>query len=370
MSISPQQPNSDMLVQQLLDNSVDCIKILTLDGRLHAMNQYGLCLMEIDDFCNVEGGEWVSFWPGVGHGYAIAALQLAQQGNVGRFQGECPTAKGTLKWWDVVVTAVPDIDGKPQWLLAVSRDISELKRAEQAREQALQTAETAIKERDAFMAIAAHELKNPLTALLGQTQLLRRRLVKADQQLDRHVQTLDIILAQANRINSLVGQLFDISRFDQEALELNFSSIDLNHLVQHVVEEFRLDQQKHALLLSIAPEPSLILGDKLRLEQVLFNLIGNAIKYSPNGGQIQLTIENQPTTVNLVITDQGIGIPASALDSIFDRFYRAKNVETATHGGGLGLFVVSEIIKRHNGTIQVESTEGQGSMFKVMLPRQ
>jgi len=136
-----------------------------------------------------------------------------------------------------------------------------------------------------------------------------------------------------------------------------------------VVEEAREQAEDHGLELTCEPEHLLIEGDDLRLEQVLQNLIQNAIKYSPPGALMTVRIERQDAYASVAVADHGIGIPEAALEQLFQRFYRAPNVdERQISGMGIGLFVVKEIVKLHSGAVEVDSIEGQGSTFTIRLP--
>jgi signal transduction histidine kinase len=136
-----------------------------------------------------------------------------------------------------------------------------------------------------------------------------------------------------------------------------------------VVEEWRMDATHHFLLLEAAAEPVMVQGDELRLEQVLHCLLGNAIKYSPEGGEVRVTVSRSAEKAFVRVSDQGIGIPAATQSGLFHRFYRAENADAQGLGGlGIGLYVASEILELHGGRIAVESVEGEGSTFTIELP--
>ncbi len=232
-----------------------------------------------------------------------------------------------------------------------------------------QAAEDAVRMRDMFFSIAAHELKSPLTALLGQAQLLRRRAGREHSLDDRNVRTLDTLISQAQRMNRLVMALLDISRLEQGRLALEIAELDLGDLARRVVEEARPALERHRLVYDADGASLPVRGDSLRLEQVLQNLIGNAVKYSPDGGTVRVTARRAGEQVALSISDEGIGIPAAALPRLFQRFYRASNVDARQITGmGIGLFVVRELVELHGGTVAVASTEGKGSTFTLNLP--
>jgi signal transduction histidine kinase len=150
---------------------------------------------------------------------------------------------------------------------------------------------------------------------------------------------------------------------------LEVGAVDLRALVGRMVEELWPPTTRHQLELHLPAEPLVLKGDALRLEQVVANLVQNALKYSPGGGVVTIVVEQQAAGVALTVSDQGIGIPAEALPRLFTPYYRAPNTAAAQIAGlGIGLFVVREIVERHGGAISVASVEGQGSTFTVRLP--
>jgi PAS domain S-box-containing protein len=232
-----------------------------------------------------------------------------------------------------------------------------------------QAAQTAIRARDEFVSVAAHELKTPVTSILGFAQLLLRRAERHNALDDRAMQTLRTIAGQAARLNRLMGGMLDLSRLEMGQLTLERGVVDLGALADRVVAEMRLALNHHAIAWRAPDAPVRVDGDELRLEQVLQNLLRNAIKYSPAGGTITLEVAAQGDQARVAVSDEGIGIPEAALPRLFSRFYRADNAGQAQISGlGLGLYVVKEIVTLHGGRIDVTSKEGQGSAFIVELP--
>lgn len=230
-------------------------------------------------------------------------------------------------------------------------------------------AQEAVRVRDAFFSVAAHELKNPLTSLLGNAQLLHRRATRQTTLTDRDQWALAVIVEQASRLNKMIGTLLDVARIERGELGIVPRPLDLGALACQVVEELRSSSGQHTLTCSVADEPLVVNGDEVRLAQVLHNLISNAIKYSPQGGAVTVTVERHMDLVCIQVTDQGLGIPEAALPNLFRRFYRADNVaEQHLSGMGIGLYVVKEIVTLHGGSVVVESIEGEGSNFRVYLP--
>ncbi len=232
-------------------------------------------------------------------------------------------------------------------------------------------AQEAVRARDQFLSIASHELKTPLTSLIGYTDLIIRRFGPDSRLSERDQRAVRIIGEQAGRLNKLVSALLDLSRIETGQLSIDRGIVELNGLIQRLVHEVSQAQSQDVdrIMLEVAPEPLVLIGDELRLEQVFQNLIQNAFKYSPAGGSVTIRIEHRGDRAYVSVRDEGIGIPSGALPNLFGRFYRAPNVEThGINGMGIGLFVVKEIVHLHGGEITVESQENIGSTFTVCLP--
>ncbi|MEO7910141.1 MAG: PAS domain S-box protein, partial [Roseiflexaceae bacterium] len=230
-------------------------------------------------------------------------------------------------------------------------------------------AQAAVRARDQFLSIASHELKTPLTSLIGYVDLMQRRAARASDQTERDQRAMRVVGEQAARLNKLVGALLDLSRIETGQLSIERGLVDLNALAQRLVEETQPTTDQHTITFSGDEKPLMLLGDELRLEQVVQNLIQNAIKYSPGGGTVAVQVGRAGAIASLRVSDQGIGIPAIALPQLFRRFYRAPNADSQHISGmGIGLYVVKEIVELHGGTVDVTSQEHQGSTFTICLP--
>jgi signal transduction histidine kinase len=252
-------------------------------------------------------------------------------------------------------------------LASTKQDIAVL-----AGELAARTAELeqALAVRDQFVAVAAHELKTPLTSLLGNSQLVMRRMKRNGTLSERDERALQQIISQSTRLRRLIETLLDISRSDEGAIELRRAPLDLLAAARRVVAEIAPGLERHTIEIIPAGEPPLVHGDELRLEQVLYNLIANAVKYMPNGGTIRVIALLEAERAGIAVADQGLGIPAEAVPHLFERYYRAANVSHRHISGiGLGLAVVHQIVRLHGGSVTVESTEGAGSTFTIWFPR-
>ncbi len=243
--------------------------------------------------------------------------------------------------------------------LVVHQDVSALKEAERLK--------------DEFIGIAAHELRTPLAILKGFAQMLLVQTArgKGPELVDWQVEALQGIDQATARLVELTEDLLDVTRLQAGRLTLQLEPTDLVALASRVVTRLQMTTEHHTLSLHTPLEHLVVYVDPRRMEQVLSNLIGNAIKYSPEGGIIEVTLreEAETKTARLCVSDHGIGIPVQQQSLVFGRFARADNARTYGIGGtGLGLYLCRELVERHGGRIWFESTEGQGSTFFVTLP--
>jgi signal transduction histidine kinase len=201
-------------------------------------------------------------------------------------------------------------------------------------------------------------------------QLFQRRAEREQQLSERDQRTLRIIHEQVARLNKLVLALLDISRLEMGQLSIERAPVDIIALVRRIAGEVQPTVDDRSIEVRGPEAPIVVSGDELRLEQVLHNLIQNALKYSEPPHPITIMVTPRENRVCIAVHDNGIGIPAAALPHLFQRFYRAGNAGEQHRGGlGIGLYVVKEIITLHGGEVTVESTEGAGSTFTLCLPR-
>ncbi len=215
-----------------------------------------------------------------------------------------------------------------------------------------------------FLADVGHELRTPLTVIKGNAQLMRR-MGQADPE------ALSSIEQEADRLTRLVEELIFLVQAETGHLSLRLSPVPLDELVLEVAQQARiLAIEKPHLHLQIQPlEPAWVCGDRDRLKQMILNLVSNAIKYTPDGGRVRLGLAPTDGQVVLEVEDTGPGIPAEDLPYIFERFYRTDRARKRGKGFGLGLSIAYWIVQRHQGTIEVSSSPGQGTCFTVRLPR-
>lgn len=257
--------------------------------------------------------------------------------------------------WGLDLLAIGAILWAAFWVAAQREELARRAADEQA------AASERERERLSQLAVVAHELRNPLTALNGFTQMLRRRG-------EYDVDLVATISRQGRRVGRLARDLSELAVPDGAAVTLESCEIDLRDVAREVVEDARLAAERHRLRLVAPPEPLIGQWDRERLEQVLDNLVSNAIKYSPDGGDVVVRLAPVGEWIRIAVSDAGIGIAPADVPFVFERFYRSQQ---APHGRGLGLglHVVRRLVEAHGGHVSVSSTVGRGTSFIVMLPR-
>ena len=257
----------------------------------------------------------------------------------------------------VGITYAPlfDREGRLVNIVGAVRDITRFREAEELK--------------STFISIISHELKTPVALIKGYAGTLRREDARWDATTVRS--SAAVIEDEADRLTQLIDNLLDASRLQAGGLRLNLSEVALDQMAQQLAARFRTQTDGHVLSASFPPGFPVIQADANRMEQVLSNLIGNAIKYSPRGGAIHVTGRMLPDEVIVSVSDEGIGIPAEEQGRIFERFYRVDDaLSRRTAGSGLGLYLAKAVVEAHGGRIWVESAPGQGASFSFALPRQ
>lgn len=219
--------------------------------------------------------------------------------------------------------------------------------------------------KDEFIGIASHELKTPLTSIKGYTQILETIIEEMGN--DKAKQLLTKASIYIDRLNSLISDLLDISKIQAGKLQFNYSKFDFDTMVKESIESVQPITVTHTITLSGKTGAS-VYGDKHRLEQVVANLLTNAIKYSPQANAVTVSLSLVKEGVKVSVKDFGIGIHKDQLDKLFERFFRVEKTALQFSGLGIGLYISSEIVKRHRGTISVKSTENKGSTFSFTIP--
>ena len=246
--------------------------------------------------------------------------------------------------------AYRDQNGKIKMWVGTATDIHDQKAKERAK--------------DEFISIASHELKTPLTTAKAYIQLLEMNMQKSNDK--------DLIFAKKagssiNRLNDLISELLDVSKIQNGKLNLNVSTFDFNEMLSAAIEDVQLSSPVHSIIESgKVDEP--FTGDKERVQQIVINLLTNAVKYSPKSDKILVNVVKKKGEIKVSVADSGIGIREESLEKIFDRYYREEGRAVHFQGLGIGLSICQEIVKRHNGKIWAESEPDKGSTFYFTLP--
>ena len=295
----------------------------------------------------------------------ICEKELRETGTCRPYQKELVRADGTRVPVLFGATRV-DMGGRAPVRASFVVDLSELKRVEAERNRLYEEARDAVKARDAFLSVAGHEIRTPLSAL----NLLVYQLARQVRALGNE-KTVDLAgrcEKQVARLIRLADELLDVSRISAARLHLNPEEMDLSHLARDVVERLEDSARRADCTLALKSSESVPgFWDRLRLDQVLSNLLTNALKFGA-GEPVVVEVSAQGADASLSVTDRGIGIHDADQRRIFERFQRAVTAETYP-GMGLGLWITREIVEAHGGKITVESRPGAGATFRVSLPR-
>ena len=363
---------SSMAEGLLITNERGGITLLNLSAR-HLLAQARLDLKQETPLCELATSSNVSWLPRL-----VEIIDQALKGETVMNQELIAGEAGESVPLTLSISAAPLHDtsqsrSRPIGVVAVLNDVTANKQIE--------------KLKDEFVSVVSHELRSPLTAIKGYTQHLirriERRLRKSQQE---HLQqskaittadipesydlrSLSIVQIQADHLERLVNDLLDLSRVQWGKLHLHYSSFYLADVLSESVRSVKASAEQHTVYLDIATQDTSIEADKMRLSQVIGNILDNAIKYSPHGGQVTVKLEKQVDEYLVSITDQGIGISPEYLVHIFERFYRVRNTASLQYSGiGLGLYVTKAIVEGHGGRIWVTNNEGLGCTFSFTVP--
>jgi signal transduction histidine kinase len=249
-----------------------------------------------------------------------------------------------------------------QQYVAVLHDLS----ARKATERAAALEELNRLQRE-FISIASHELRTPATAVLGFSEILVDRLSEDDPNRD----IAAMVHEQSIQLASLLEDVLDASRLEAGRVELYLEPIDLASVLDSLLSTVEGRSPSHRLVADLEPAASAVRADPIKLKRILGNLVDNAVKYSPRGGTVTVAarLGRRPGWVEVTVADEGIGIPADQLESVFDRFHRVDATDTRrVRGTGLGLYIVRQLVELHGGTVRAEGRPGGGSLFRLELP--
>ncbi len=283
-----------------------------------------------------------------------------------RYERRLRRKDGKLIWTLASVNPLRNNDGVFSGSFGMFTDITYLKQTQTDLREAKETAESATRAMSQFLDIAAHELRTPLTSLTLLVQSSQRRVENEKPLLPNH---LERMMKQARRLTILIEDLLNVSRLERGGFPLRIERSDLLCLAREIIEEFKTRFPDRKFKYE-SPSGTLMLDiDPGRISQVLTNLLDNAVKYSPNGTPVDLTIKSGNDYAVVSAKDHGHGIPLDQQSRLFSKFFRAQNEKTLQQPGlGLGLYLCRQIIELHGGFINVASSPGNGSTFSFSLP--
>ncbi|HJP60864.1 MAG TPA: PAS domain-containing sensor histidine kinase [Gemmatimonadaceae bacterium] len=377
-----------LIVQSIKDYAVF---MLDPEGRILSWNE-GARLIKGYTAPEVIGRSFEIFYPAEAVADGFPKMELKEAARVGRFEDEGWRIRkdGSRFWANVVITAVRDLSGNLIGFAKVTRDLTARREAEeQARmlaaeqaahaeaaaqneelqrvtvelESALELAEQAARVRDDVLAIVAHDLRNPVHTILGAAGAVE--VIPPGEDHDRQVQVIE---RAARRMDRLISDLLDVASIERGTFRLGSAPVDLSAVVSDVLEliESQARERKIEIYREIEPGVPVVMGDHDRLTQALSNVLGNSVKFTPEGGNVRVRVKRSGDEVVVSVADTGVGISPTDLPHVFDRFWRGR--DTTTKGAGLGLSIAGGIIEAHGGQIRAESELGVGTTMTLTLP--
>jgi len=359
----------------IIDSSDDAIVSKTLDGVITSWNR---AAERIFGWTSAEavGRHITLIIPEDRRDEETEVLRRIRRGEfVDHFETIRVTKDGRFVNISLTVSPIKDTDGRIIGASKIARDISERRRLEDERDrllvreqQARHDAEASNRTKDYLLATVSHELRTPLTSILGYARMLQR--AGLDEAGRAHA--VDVIVRSATAQTQLIEDLLDLSRIVTGRMLLTFERCDLAQVVTEALDTVRVaaDAKKVALVTKIAPDLVPIVAAADRLRQVVWNVVLNAIKFTPAGGRVEVTVARDAHEARIVVADNGVGIGPELLPHVFEPFRQEDSTSTRAHGGlGLGLALVKHLIELHGGSVRAESAgKGHGATFTMAIP--
>ena len=270
------------------------------------------------------------------------------------------------KLFPISLTVSPMVDNNGNIIGAskIARDISEQQAAHEENARLFAEVKLLNEKKDEFIGLASHELKTPLTSINGYLQIISGMITD-----ERTMLFLQKTRQQVKKLNALVSDLLDVSKIEAGKLQITKEAFDINQVLTDAIELIGHGNKSHVIEFTMPAGKLIVTGDAHRIEQVIINLLTNAIRYSPGTNKIHVGLTSDADEVLICIKDYGMGIPQDKQQDIFTRFYRVNDENSTISGLGIGLFLSKEIIIQHGGRIWADSEPGKGSTFFISLPK-
>jgi PAS domain S-box-containing protein len=350
-----QSEGERLLTQNILDTIKEGILLVDPTGRVIQVNEKMCDLIGTSpsEIIDKKYGEWIEeLANSTNDGAEVTKFfeQILFHGKVSEqsmvYHQQAPAERVIQVYCEVL-----ERDGKKIGTVMVHRDISKEYEVDLMKSE--------------FVSTVSHELRTPLASVLGFTELILNKELKPERQ----KKYLTTIYQEAKRLTALINDFLDVQRMEAGKQTYEKKYVDVAPILEDIIETYQLNNPTHEIHLERGTDQTTVYGDKDKLAQVFNNILSNAIKYSPNGGKIFVHLFADGSQLKIAIKDEGLGIPADALDKLFTKFYRVDNSDRRKIGGtGLGLAIVKEIVKAHEGDITAESAPGDGSVFTIIFP--
>ena len=342
---------NEKFLTAIIETEPECVKLVASDGSILMMNRAGLDMIQEDSFDRVKGEKLDRF---IDPEYLEAfetVMKDVFNGKDRHLEFRIIGAKGRPLWLETHAVPLRNDTGEIISLLGITANITERKEMDRLK--------------DEMISAVSHEMRTPLTAMLGYIEFIMEHRIDEVQTREY----LGVVHKETERLNELIGNFLDMQRLKARQAICDYKPLEVRPLLEHAATLFAGASNKYRITVDASAELPPVMGNEEDITTVVDHLLSNAVKFSPEGGDIVLGARRDNDSVTLWVKDEGIGIPADEQDKIFDRFYRVDNTARRTTGGtGLGLALVKKIALAYGGWAWVESVVGKGSTFYVSLP--
>jgi len=350
------------LLAAIVDSSEDAIISKTLDGIIRSWNSGAEKIFGYKE-CEIVGKSIMQIIPKGREHEEISIIEKIRKGEVvSHFESIRLTKDNKEVALSITVSPIKNSKGEIIGASKIARDISEKLSANSKLQDYTRQLEKLNAYKDDFIGLASHELKTPLTSISANLQILERKL---DDGLNKVF--VSKTLKHVNKLTNLIGELLDVAKIQSGKLMLSLTKFNIQDVIDEVLENVQMVSPTHKIQLLEDCNVE-VLADRQRIDQVLINLLNNAIKYSPDADKVWVRCFRRGKDLVCSVQDFGIGIPKNMLEDVFSQFFRVESIVPVFPGLGIGLFISNDIVKRHKGRMWAESEVGKGSTFYFSLP--